>query len=119
MELRVGWATEFGRQKFDISVNDVDLETLYREQGISPAHAVHITNPHKFQLLLTLANWYSALEAARIAPAVTQEQIDARELLKQQAARARQDHQATIARVRQDLGLDQKPDEQPAAAPGN
>jgi hypothetical protein len=76
MNVKVGFNTVYGRDKFDVLVEEIDLQVLLAEHGIDPArlNADHkdedgnpdfITSMVKFRLL-----WYEAEYISRSAEAM-------------------------------------------------
>jgi hypothetical protein len=112
MEIRVGWATEYGRSKFDVSVDETDLARLCREHGISSSFAEKIVPAEAFQLLLTQANWFSEAEAWRITPDTSPDKASRAAL----RDRYKDAHLRTIHRVKVRLGLED-PDERDQPQP--
>ena len=65
MRERSGWSTEYAREKFDVEVDDNDLDRLLAEWQIDPAYQAKVTTVMRHQALSSLANWLAAAELAR------------------------------------------------------
>lgn len=68
MEIRVGWATDFGREKFDVSMDETDLARILQEPdvGIGIEHLTELTSGEVFALLEITAKWYAVHEQRRV-----------------------------------------------------
>jgi hypothetical protein len=62
MEVSVGWNTEFGRDKFQVTLDEVDLARICNDYQIPVAA---LTTPEAFALLRAYANWLASQEAVR------------------------------------------------------
>lgn len=52
MRVKVGWNTEFGRDKFDIFLDEDDLHRLLHDNGFDPDVALaRLTTPEAFEIL--------------------------------------------------------------------
>ncbi len=65
MIIKTGWQNDFGKQKFDIELNEIDLARILTDAGIPPD--VSLTSLEVFQLLLLEADRFSeGVRAARL-----------------------------------------------------
>jgi hypothetical protein len=65
VEIRVGWATEFGREKFDVSMDEADLRRVLNNAGIDPEAAVLMSSSEVFDLLEREARMFADFESVR------------------------------------------------------
>jgi hypothetical protein len=108
MEIRHGWATEYGKDKFDVSVDETDLERLCNEYGIAPAFQSQLTSEMVFTLLDTLARYLSLREAVRM----TGDDAGAKHAAVTRAQQGKNVHLEVVRRVKAALGI-----EEPAGEP--
>ena len=66
MEVRVGWNTEMGRTKFDVTVDELDLRRILQEGGIADDPA-DLTTAEVFRLLEGEARRYSVFASVEYA----------------------------------------------------
>ena len=111
MEITQGWATEFGRDKFAVSVNDTDFIQICLDHGISEAYQAQITATVKFSVLDTFARYLSLREAVREWDADTPERAKA----VQRSVDAKNAHLEVVRRVKVHLGLEAAPPAQEVA----
>jgi len=95
MLVKTGWQNDFGKQKFDVELNEIDLARILADAGIPPDAA--LTSLEAFRLMLTEAERFSeSVRAARLRDA------DAAEIAVKALA-ARND---LLGKVKARLGLD-------------
>lgn len=51
MQVRSGWNSSYGREKFDVTFEEVDLARLLAEKGISPDRSGELTPGEVFMLM--------------------------------------------------------------------
>lgn len=66
MEVRVGWNTEMGRTKFDVTTDELDLRRILTEEGID-ADPSALTVAEAFKLLEGEARRYSVFASVEYA----------------------------------------------------
>lgn len=95
MKVRVGWATEFARDKFDVEMEEQDWEVLLQDLGLTAvAHLVTVTE--KFALMKAEADIYAAYARSGKFPKAAEEFAAAR------AVKAKE-----VAKVKKRLDVDQ------------
>jgi hypothetical protein len=57
MIIKTGWQNDFGKQKFDIELNETDLARILADGGIAPDAA--LTSLEAFRLMLFEAEYFS------------------------------------------------------------
>jgi hypothetical protein len=68
MIIKTGWQNDFGKQKFDVELNETDLARILAEAGISPDAG--LTSLEAFRLLLLEAEYFSeSVRASRLQDA--------------------------------------------------
>jgi len=67
MFVKTGWNTDFGKQKFDIGMDETDLARILTEAGISPD--AQLTSRETFQILRMEAERFSTVQRAQVVPA--------------------------------------------------
>jgi hypothetical protein len=110
MEIRVGWATEYGAQKFDVSVGDTDLDQLLVDIGLGPSYLSQLNVGMRFQLLETTARIFALTESLRY---ITDQAAKASQTAL--AAAAIEERKALIARFKASVGAEEQANE-PATA---
>ena len=70
MFVKTGWNTDFGKQKFDIGMDETDLARILAEVGISPD--AQLTSREVFQILRLEAERFSAAQRAQVVPSETE-----------------------------------------------
>ena len=108
MEIRFGWATDYGKQKFDVSVDETDLMRLLNDAGIPPAHHNLVNEGECFKLLEATARAFALTEAVRYADSMEKPNVAAR------AAEALGERKVLVAQLRTRLNI---PAEEPAGEP--
>lgn len=83
MEVRVGWNTEMGRTKFDVTVDETDLKRLLLEEGID-ADPAALTTAEAFKLLEGEARRYSIFASVEYAVVPREQAVPQLEEAKQQ-----------------------------------
>ena len=78
MLIRKGWSTEYARARFDVSVDEADLESLCIEHGIDPAYRARMTPVMKYLLLNELCEWLSVSESIRVLEGAEQQSAQQR-----------------------------------------
>jgi predicted solute-binding protein len=68
MEVRDGWATEYGRQRYDVTVQEQDVIQIFAENGIPAEYADKMTLGEKWSVMTRYAHWYAMTESIRLAP---------------------------------------------------
>ncbi len=97
MIIKTGWQNDFGKQKFDIELNEIDLARILTDAGIPPDAS--LTSLEVFQLLLLEADRFSeGVRAARL-------QDSAAEALAAKSVAARN---ARLGKIKTRLGIDQR-----------
>jgi hypothetical protein len=115
MKVRSGWATEYARDKFDIEVDEADLERLCADWQIQPALRTLFTAAMTFSVLSTLAEMLAAFELAKfLAPGPSGVASDEHGKAVQRYQAAHQAHVAVMQGIRAQFLLD----EPQQAAPG-
>lgn len=67
MEIRVGWATEFGRDKFDVSLDEGDLRRMMGEVGLGDSASVaEVSVITAYKLLSLEARRLAEVESLRL-----------------------------------------------------
>jgi len=65
MVIKTGWQNDYGKQKFDIELNEVDLARILADNDIPPDAA--LTSAEVFRLLMLEAEFFSeSVRAARL-----------------------------------------------------
>ena len=67
MEIRDGWATEYGRNRYDVTVQDQDLLLIFNENGIPAEHIGQLLMGEKWSVMTSYARWYAMTAALRLA----------------------------------------------------
>lgn len=62
MEIRSGWSTDYGHTKFDVTVNDTDLQAMLVDEGFDTDISA-LTLTEKFKLMKGEADRYSVFAA--------------------------------------------------------
>jgi hypothetical protein len=96
MLVKTGWQNDFGKQKFDVELNEIDLARILADVGIDPEAPV--TSLEAFRLLMTEAEYFS--ETVR---AVRLQDRDAGLT----AARAQAARNDLLGKIKARLGLEQ------------
>ena len=95
MIIKTGWQNDFGKQKFDVELNEIDLARILADVGIAPDAA--LTSLEAFRLLMSEAEYFS--ETVR---AVRLQDKDAG----MQAARAQAARNDLLGKIKARLGVD-------------
>jgi hypothetical protein len=96
MIVKTGWQNDFGKQKFDVELNEIDLARLITDAGIAPDAA--LTSLEAFRLLMLEAEYFSeSVRAARLQD----EEAAAR------AGKARDGRNDLLGKVKARLGVEQ------------
>lgn len=99
MEIRFGWATQYGAQKFDVSLDETDLARLLNDAGITPSYIKQVNEGECFRILEASARAFGLTEAVRYATAEERPNIAAR------AAEALGERKVLIAQLRTRLNI--------------
>ena len=68
MIVKTGWQNDFGKQKFDVELNEIDLARILADAGIAPDAA--LTSLEAFRLLMFEAEYFSeTVRAVRLQDA--------------------------------------------------
>ena len=86
MDIRVGWATDFGKEKFDVSMDGTDLLRIIGEVGLEPGDDALLSSSEVFSLLETTARWHAITEQRRISGTNLHERASQLALLEQERA---------------------------------
>jgi hypothetical protein len=96
MIVKTGWQNDFGKQKFDVELNEIDLARIITDVGIAPD--ARLTSLEAFRLLLLEAEYFSeTVRAVRLhdeAAGIT-------------AAKALAGRDAVLGKVKARLGVEQ------------
>lgn len=95
MIIKTGWQNDFGKQKFDIELNETDLQRILTDADIPPD--VSLTSTEAFRLLLAVADQFS--ETVRAAKTQDEDALG-------EASAAIKRRQDMVARVKARLGHD-------------
>jgi hypothetical protein len=96
MLIKTGWQNDYGKQKFDIELNEIDLGRILAEHDIPPDAS--LTSAEVFRLLMLEAEYFSEnVRGARLADA------EARAV----AGNARASRDALLGKIKVRLGLEQ------------
>ena len=95
MVIKIGWQNDFGKQKFDIELNETDLQRILADADIPPDAS--LSAGEVFRLLLLEAESFS--ETVRAAKTQDEDALGA-------ASAAIKRRQDMVARVKAMLGLD-------------
>jgi len=117
MEIRKGWATEYARVKFDVTVDETDLERVCDSWEISHIYRTKLTSEQVFTILDSLAEWLSLYESMKLHEAGTPGLAEAQ----RKTAEAQQNYWSAMQGVRLQLGLDkpQQAAQSPAEVSGD
>ena len=66
MMVKVGWNTDFGKEKFDIGLDETDLARILAEAGLPPDTQLGMVEA--FRLLSAEAERFSAAQRAQVVP---------------------------------------------------
>jgi hypothetical protein len=95
MIIKTGWQNDFGKQKFDVELNEIDLARIIADAGIPPDAA--LTSLEAFWLMMLEAEYFSeSVRASRLQDA------DA----KATAGKARVSRDSLLVRVKTRLGVE-------------
>lgn len=100
MEIRFGWATAYGANKFDVSMDETDLLRLFTEIGLTASQHKLVLENECFVILETTARSYGHMEAMRYA-----DTADARDNYRALAAAAIAERKVCVAQIRQRLNI--------------
>jgi len=93
--VKTGWQNDFGKKKFDVELNEIDLARMLADGGIPPDAA--LTSLEAFRLLMLEAEYFSeSVRAARLQDA---EAADV-------AHKARAGRNDLLGKVKARLGID-------------
>jgi hypothetical protein len=68
MIVKTGWQNDFGKQKFDVELNEIDLARIITDAGIPPDAA--LASLEAFRLLMLEAEYFSeSVRATRLQDA--------------------------------------------------
>jgi len=117
MEIRKGWSTEYAKTKFDVTVDETDLQRLRDTWEISQAYRAKLTTEQVFAILDSLAEWLSVYESMKLHQAGTPELAEAQ----RKTTEAQQNYWSAMQGVRLQLSLDkpQQAAQSPAEASGD
>jgi len=117
VKIRKGWSTEYAKTKFDVEVDETDLQRLCDTWEISLAYRAKLTTEQVFTILDSLAEWLSVYEAMKLHQAGTPELAEAQH----KTAEAQQNYWSAMTGVRVQLGLQDFPQaaQSPAGAAGD
>ena len=101
MFIKCGWNTDFGKEKFDVGLDEIDLARILAEAGIPPD--AQLTSLDAFQILHAEAERYCAAKRAQVVPSEA-------EGCKMEVKRLTGLRRAQLDSLKQRLGLE--PDEQ-------
>lgn len=65
MEIRCGWATEYGSVKYDVSVHEADLTRILTAAGVSAARHSEVTSEEAWAIMDAEARWLAEHASAR------------------------------------------------------
>jgi hypothetical protein len=72
MEVRDGWSTQYGSQKYDVTVQEQDLHLIFSEYGIPAEYIEKLTVSEKWAIMTRYAHMFAVTESIRL---VTADQI--------------------------------------------
>lgn len=100
MMVKVGFNTDFGRDKFDVGLDETDLARILVQAGIPPD--APLTAREAFQVLLAEAERFCAVTRVSVEP-------DAAEHWRAEAHRLGQQLAGLLGKISARLGIEQEP----------
>lgn len=112
MEVRAGWATQYGERKYDVSTSEVDLIRMLLAAEISPAYHAKVPAETVWALLDVEARWLAEHALARYLKSTDNE--DAATAAEARVKGCARERSALIAKLKEGLGLVKEQSEPPS-----
>jgi hypothetical protein len=97
MQVKLGFNTDFGRDKFDVGLDEADLARILTDNGIPPDAPV--SSAQAFEILRLTGEQLCVRQRARVVPADAED-------CKQQYAKFATQLETLLGVIRQKFGLD-------------
>lgn len=104
MEVRCGWATEYGGIKYDVSVHEEDLARILTAAGVSATRHSEVTAEEAWALLDAEARWLAEHASARHLRG--NGEVTAADRASERAHGAVNDRIAALKKLRTRLGIE-------------
>lgn len=104
MEIRCGWATEYGGVKYDVSVHEADLTRILTAAGVSAQRHSEVTAEEAWAIMDAEARWLAEHASARYLRGTGG--VTAADSAAERATGAVRDRIDALKKLRKRLGLE-------------